>query len=183
MVPLNQPPPQGEADNNELNIYETIDKRVKNNQRREAELRRASTISTGTKYESIDRKTLPTRGYTVSAGSHPIINSVSEENSFDQDVTDPYTIGKTLERQNKPIVTDIYADSIANTTNESFNQGLTNRDSVYLEMFTPATDVINWQAPENGPSDQADKNVSFPSTATDEITGCNQPKDMLTLID
>ena len=174
VVPLDQPPPPG-ADNNEPNIYETIDKRVKNNRRREAELHRASTISTGTKYESIDRRTLPTRSYTATAESHPISNSVSEEKPFDQDVSDPYIIGKTLERQNKPIVTDIYADSITNR--ESFNQGLTNRDSVNLEMFTPATDVVNWQAPEDGPSDQADKNISSPSTTS------GRPEDMLTLID
>ena len=185
-VPSSQPPPpQGvyKPDMNEPNVYETIDKRVRNNRKREAELQRASTISTATKYESIDRKTMPTRGYTVSAGSQPF----PEEKPFDQDVSDPYTIGKTMERQNKPIVTDIYADSLANANNcESLNRESLIRDSVNLEMFTPATDVINWQAPQDGPSDQINGRISSTSTSAGgkkKIASYNQPEDMLTLID
>ena len=111
------------ADNNELNVYETIDKRVRSNRRREAELQRASTVSTGTVYESIDRKNkpvVPTRSNTVSADSQPTQNpsSIPEEKRVSQDFSDPYTFDKTLEWQaRKPIVTDIYADSIANTSN------------------------------------------------------------------
>ena len=193
--PSQPPPPQGvykQPDMNEPNIYETIDKRVKNNRKREAELQRASIISTATKYESIDRKTMPTRGYTVSAGSQLTSNGFPEEKSFDQDVSDPYTIGKTLERQNKSIVIDIYADSLANTNNceslnrESLNRESLIRDSVNLEMFTPAIEVVNWQAPQDGPSDQV--NGKIPSTSTSDgykkkTASYNQPEDMLTLID
>lgn len=186
VVPLSQPPPpQGvyKPDMNEPNIYETIDKRVRNNQKREAELQRASTISTATKYESIDRKTMPTRGYTVSAGSQPTSNGFPEEKPFDQDVSDPYTIGKTMERRNKPIVTDIYADSLPNANNcELLNRELLIRDSVNLEMFTPATEVINWQAPQDGPSDQV--NATSTSAGNKKKTArYTQPEDMLTLID
>ena len=188
VLPLQPPPPQGvdKPDMNEPNIYETIDKRVKSNRRREAELQRASTISTATKYESIDRKTMPTRGYTVSVGSQPTHNAVPEEKPFDQDVSDPYTIGKTMERQNKPIVTvtDIYADSLANTTNcESLNWESLNWDSLNIEMFTPATEVINWQAPQDGLSDQANGRISSMSTSVGDKKKNKQPEDMLSLID
>ena len=183
-APLSQPPPpQGVDKPDEPNIYETIDKRVRSNRRREAELQRASTISTGTKYESIDRKTMPTRGHTVSEATR---NAVPEERPFDQDVSDPYTIGKTMERQNKHTVTDIYADSLANTTNrESLNWGSLNRDSIALEMFTPATDVKNWQAPQDGPSDQVNGKISMSTSAgnTNKTDSHNQPEDMLSLID
>lgn len=192
-MPPSQPPPppsQGadKPGSNEPNIYETIDKRVRANQRREAELQRASTISTSTAYESIDRKDKPsTRSYTMSADSQPIHNPVPEETSFDQDVSDPYTIGKTLERQTKPVVTDIYADSIVNTTNHgSLNRESLNRDSINLEMFTPATDVINWQAPQGGPSDQVNGKIYSPSTGDKKKTAGsrhNQPGDMVSLID
>lgn len=195
-IPPSQPLPPPGIDINDPNIYETIDKRVRSNQRRQAELQRASTISTGTKYESIDRKnksTLPARSNTMSADSQPTHNpySVSEAKSFDQDVSDPYTIGKTLERQTKPQVTDIYADSLVNTTNqESLN--LKNRESLNLEMFTPATDVINWQAPPDDLSDvQTNKKVSSSSSTGSKTTAFyakktasrNQPEDMTTLID
>ena len=196
------------ADNNELNVYETIDKRVRSNRRREAELQRASTVSTGTVYESIDRKNkpvVPTRSNTVSADSQPTRNpsSIPEEKRVSQDFSDPYTFDKTLERQaRKPIVTDIYADSIAKTSNqqslnqESLNRESVNRDSINLEMFTPAIEVTNWQAPQDDRSDQqVQGRASSPSTG-DKTTPTyatidkrkktashDQPEDMVSLID
>lgn len=96
-----------------------------------------------------------------------------------------------MERQTTPKVTDIYADSIPNMTNrESLN-----RDSLNIEMFTPATDVINWQAPQDGTADQQiHKIISSPSTgdnamgsyATDKkktTASHDQPEDMVSLID
>lgn len=152
-------------DTNEANIYETIDKRVKSNQRKQAELQRSSTVSTGTAYESIDRKnkpTMPHRSNTVSADVQPTRSPylVPEEKHIDQDVTNPYIIGKTLERQAKPKVTDIYDDTLVNATNrESIN-----RDSLNLEMFAPASDVMNWQAVQGGIAGQPIHEISSPST-------------------
>lgn len=196
------------ADNNELNVYETIDKRVRSNRRREAELQRASTVSTGTNYESIDRKNklvVPARSNTVSADSQPTRNasSIPEEKRVSQDFSNPYTFDKTLERQpRKPTVTDIYADSVANTSNqqslnrESINRESINRDSINLEMFTPAFEVTNWQAPQDDQSDQqvqgkgsspSSGDKTAPSYATidkrKKTVSHDQPEDMVSLID
>ena len=199
------PHPAGKPDDNELNIYETIDKRVRSNQRREAELQRASTISTGTTYESIDRKNksvVPPRSNTISTDSQPARNpsSIPEDKAINLDVSDPYTFEKTLERQTKPTVTvtDIYADSTSNTTNresinqetlnrelinrESINRESINRESLNLEMFTPATEVVNWQAPSTG-----DKTMPTYSTTDKRKKAAsqkhNEPEDMVSLID
>lgn len=197
------------ADDNELNVYETIDKRVKRNRKREAELQRASTVSTGTAYESIDRKNksmvptidyiypyVPTRSNTVSADSHPTQNpsSIPEEKRVSQDFSDPYTFDKTIQRQAKPTVTDIYADSTDNTNNqkslnhESLNWGSLNRDSINLEMFTPAVEVTNWQAPQDELSNQQlHGRASSPSAATTDkrkkTISQKQPEDMVSLVD
>lgn len=187
------------ADDNELNVYETIDKRVKRNRKREAELQRASTVSTGTVYESIDRKNksmVPTRSNTVSADSHPTQNpsSIPEEKRVSQDFSDPYTFDKTIQRQAKPTVTDIYADSTDNTNNqkslnhESLNWGSLNRDSINLEMFTPAVEVTNWQAPQDELSNQQlHGRASSPSAATTDkrkkTISQKQPEDMVSLVD
>lgn len=212
--PSPKPPPQAkhQLDDNELNVYETIDKRVRSNQRREAERQRASTISTGTMYESIDRKTKPViaaRSNTVSADSQPNHNpyAISEEKDTNLDFSDPYKIGNTMERQAKPVVTDIYADSVVNATNqeslnreslyrESLNRESVNRDSLNLEMFMPVIEVENWQAPQDDlPNQQSHGRGSSPSTddktipvhsTTDKrkkTSSRNQPEDMVTLID
>lgn len=130
---------------------------------------------------------MPTRSNTISAESQPTHYpySVPEEKPFDQDVSDPYTIDETLEQPHaKPKITDIYADSVVER--ESLN-----RDSLNLEMFTPATDVVNWQAPPNDLGDHGE--IFFPlaggkTTASYAVnkkktTGDNQPEDMVSLVD
>ena len=212
-----------------MNIYETIDKRVRSNQRREAEKQRSSTISTGTTYESIDRKNKPlmppVRSNTISTDSQPVLSSYSTlkenpdaEDVSDpytiggtmkrqlnaEDVTDPYTIGGTMERQITSKITDIYADSIPNTTNQASlnqdslvtsanvtNRESLNRESMNLEMFTPAIDVTDWQVPQQGQFDQ--QKQAYPTTggrtkasyatAKKKIASHNQPEDMVSLID
>jgi len=117
------------------NIYETIDKRVKANQMKMEGAATATDqrASTGTAYESIDRKNKP----VTAAPSNQY--SLPKSHSKDQDVSDPYTIDATLERQRNKIITDIYADSLVPSGN---------RESLNLEMFTPGSDM-NWQTPQS----------------------------------
>jgi len=150
----------------DANIYETIDKRVKANQRKMEEAAAADKrASTCTAYESIDRKNKP----ATTAPSNQY--SLPESKYKDQDVSDPYTIDATLERQRDKIITDIYADSLAPSGN---------RESLNLEMFTPGSDM-NWQTPQNGLSTSANgEGVNDTSNV-----GGNKikPEDKVSLID
>ena len=121
-------------------------------------------------------------------------SSIPEEKRVSQDFSDPYTFDKTMQRQAKPTVTDIYADSTDNTNNhkslnrESLNWGSLNRDSINLEMFTPAVEVTNWQAPHDELSNQQlHGRASSPSAATTDkrkkTISQKQPEDMVSLVD
>ena len=148
----------------DVNIYETIDKRVKANQMK-MKAAADQRASTGTAYESIDRKQKPTTAAPVNQYSLP------KSKSKDQDVSDPYTIDATLERQRNKIITDIYADSLVTSTN---------RESLNLEMFTPGSDM-DWQTPQGGqPTSTNDGGMNDANN-----TGGNKtkPEDKVSLID
>ena len=153
--------PPGDA-----NIYETIDKRVKANQMKMEEAAAADKrASTGTAYESIDRKYKP----ATAAPSNQYSLPISE--SEDQDVSDPYTFDATLERQRDKKITDIYADSLVPSGN---------RESLNLEMFTPGSDT-KWQTPQNVlPTSTNGEGVNDTSNVGGNKT---KPEDKVSLID
>jgi len=145
----------------EANIYETIDKRVKANQKKmEAVDQRASTC---TAYESIDRKNKPT------TTPSDVQYSLPQSQSNDQDFSDPYTFDATLERQRNEIIKDIYADSLVTPAN---------RESLNLEMFTPDGD-IDWQTPQNGLPTLGEGANETNNTAGNKT----KPEDKVSLID
>ena len=168
----NPPPPRvsesvkGVRPPSDVNIYESIDKRVKANQMKmKAAAVADQRASTGTTYASIDRKNKPTTAAPVNQYSLP------KSKSKDQGVSDPYTIDATLERQRDKIITDIYADSLVTSAN---------RESLNIEMFAPGSEM-NWQTPQDGQlTSTNDGDMNDASN-----TGGNEtkPEDKVSLID
>jgi len=145
----------------EANIYETIDKRVKANQKKMEAVDQCA--STGTAYKSIDRKNKPT------TTPSDVQYSLPQSQSKDQDFSDPYTFDATLGRQRNKVITDIYADSLITPANH---------ESLNLEMFTPDGD-IDWQTPQNGLLTLDEGANEINNTAGNKT----KPEDKVSLID